>query len=65
MLEAVIVATARNLAMIDTGVIVAARYGINREAQDQFSLQSQHRTDLARLCGGHNEEMVPGARTWT
>ena len=36
--------------MLETAEVVSARYGISREAQDEYSLQSQQRT--ARLPGG-------------
>lgn len=47
------------LTMIETGDIVAARYGISREAQDRFSLQSQQRTAEAQRAGRYAEEIVP------
>ena len=37
--------------MIETADIVAARYGISREAQDEYSLASQHRTAAAQRGG--------------
>ena len=33
-----------HMPMIDTAEVVAKRYGVSRETQDQFALQSQHRT---------------------
>jgi acetyl-CoA C-acetyltransferase/acetyl-CoA acyltransferase len=44
--------------MIETGDIVAARYGISREEQDAFSLQSQQRTVAAQREGRYREEIV-------
>ncbi len=44
--------------MIETADIVAARYGIGREEQDQFSLESQRRTEAAQLAGRYREEIV-------
>jgi acetyl-CoA C-acetyltransferase/acetyl-CoA acyltransferase len=44
--------------MIETGDIVAARYGISREEQDAFSLQSQQRTAAAQREGRYREEIV-------
>ena len=32
------------MTMIETAEIVAERYGVSREAQDEYSLQSQQRT---------------------
>ncbi|MDQ2988467.1 MAG: acetyl-CoA C-acyltransferase [Pseudomonadota bacterium] len=46
------------LPMIDTADIVAARYGISREAQDRFSLESQRRTELAQLAGRYRDEII-------
>jgi acetyl-CoA C-acetyltransferase len=46
------------MAMIDTADIVAERYGITREAQDQFSAQSQQRTEAAQQAGRYSEEIV-------
>jgi acetyl-CoA C-acetyltransferase/acetyl-CoA acyltransferase len=44
--------------MIETADIVAARYGISREAQDRFSLESQLRTEAAQLAGRYRAEIV-------
>jgi acetyl-CoA acetyltransferase family protein len=38
---------------------VARKYGISREAQDQYSLQSQQRTAQAQAAGRFNQEIVP------
>ncbi|AMV45998.1 acetyl-CoA C-acyltransferase [Paraburkholderia caribensis] len=51
------------MAMIDTGDIVAKRYGISREAQDRFSAESQRRTAEAQLAGRYADEMVPVTTT--
>ena len=47
------------MAMIDTADIVAHRYGISREDQDLFSLQSQQRTAAAQQGGVFADEIVP------
>lgn len=47
------------LPMIDTADIVAARYGVSREAQDEFSLMSQQRTAAAQEAGLFAGEIVP------
>ena len=47
------------MAMIDTADIVAHRYGISREDQDLFSLQSQQRTAAAQQAGVFANEIVP------
>ncbi|BAN47109.1 acetyl-CoA C-acyltransferase [Metapseudomonas resinovorans] len=45
--------------MIETAEIVAARYGISREAQDAYSYQSQLRTALAQSAGLFEAELAP------
>jgi acetyl-CoA C-acetyltransferase len=45
--------------MIDTAEIVAKRYNVSREAQDNYALQSQKRTHQAQLSGKFNDEIVP------
>ena len=45
--------------MIDTADIVAARYNISRERQDQFSLESQKRTAAAQQANIFADEIVP------
>ena len=47
------------MAMIDTAEVVAKRYGISREAQDAFALESQRRTAAARDAGRFDAEIVP------
>ena len=49
------------MAMIDTADIVAHRYGISREDQDLFSLESQKRTAAAQDQGLFADEIVPCA----
>src|SRR5208283_1834085 len=46
------------MAMIDTAEVVSKRYKISREAQDQYSLQSQQRTFAAQEKGLFNDEIV-------
>ncbi len=45
--------------MIDTAEVVAKRYGISRERQDEYALQSQQRTAAAQLAGRFDREIVP------
>jgi len=45
--------------MIQTADNVARRYGVTREAQDAFALQSQVRTGLAQDAGRFDAEIVP------
>ncbi len=46
-------------AMIETAEVVAERYGISREAQDEYALQSQQRTAQAQEEGRFEPEIVP------
>jgi acetyl-CoA C-acetyltransferase len=45
--------------MIQTADNVAKRYGISREAQDEYALESQRRTAAAQQAGKFNAEIVP------
>ena len=45
--------------MIDTADIVAERYGISRERQDEYALESQLRTAAAQKEGRFDDEIVP------
>ena len=45
--------------MIQTAEVVANRYGISREAQDEYGLQSQLRTAAAQQAGRFDDEIVP------
>ncbi len=45
--------------MIETAEIVGERYKISRDAQDEYSLQSQQRTYAAQLAGKFDDEIVP------
>ncbi|MBM3505591.1 MAG: acetyl-CoA C-acyltransferase [Alphaproteobacteria bacterium] len=47
------------LSMIETADIVARRYGISREAQDEYAFESQRRTAAAQQAGRLAEEIVP------
>jgi acetyl-CoA C-acetyltransferase len=47
------------MAMIDTAETVAKRYGIGREAQDAYALESQRRTAAAQREGKFTDEIVP------
>lgn len=49
------------MTMIETAEIVARKYGINREVQDEFSLASQLRTAAAHQAGRFDDEIVPMA----
>ena len=45
--------------MIDTADIVAERYGLSREYQDEYSLESQRRMAAAQQAGKFADEIVP------
>ncbi len=45
--------------MLQTAEIVAKRYGISREAQDEYSFQSQQRTAAAQAAGKFDQEIAP------
>ena len=47
------------MAMIDTADIVAERYKVSREAQDEFSLESQRRMAAAQQADKFRDEIVP------
>ncbi|GAA6208471.1 acetyl-CoA C-acyltransferase [Cognatishimia sp. WU-CL00825] len=47
------------LSMIQTADIVAQRYNISREAQDELALESQKRTAAAQGSGKLDDEIVP------
>src|SRR6201996_9166838 len=47
------------MSMIETAEIVAERYGISRERQDQYALMSQQRTAAAQKEGRYKDEIVP------
>ena len=47
------------MTMIETAETVAERYGIGREAQDEYGLQSQQRTANAQQAGRYQDEIVP------
>ena len=49
--------------MIETADIVANRYGISREAQDEYSVESQRRTAAAQQADLFKDEIVPMAAT--
>lgn len=45
--------------MLETAEVVAKRYGVSREAQDEYSYQSQMRTAAAQEAGKFDDEIVP------
>ncbi len=51
------------MAMIETADIVAERYGVSREYQDEYALQSQQRIAAAQAAGKFADEIVPMTTT--
>ncbi len=51
------------MSMLETAEVVAKRYGISREAQDEYALQSQQRTAAAQQAGKFKDEIVPMTAT--
>ena len=47
------------MSMLETAEMVARRYGVTREEQDAYALQSQQRTAAAQEAGKFNDEIVP------
>ena len=47
------------MSMIDTAEVVAKRYNISRDKQDEYALQSQKRTAYAQNKGFFNDEIIP------
>jgi len=47
------------MSMLETAEVVAERYGVGREAQDAYALQSQQRTAAAQAAGRFDAEIVP------
>jgi acetyl-CoA C-acetyltransferase len=46
------------MSMLETAEVVAKRYGIGREAQDEYALESQRRTAVAQEAGRFDAEIV-------
>ena len=47
------------MSMLETAEVVSKRYGVSREQQDEFALQSQQRTAAAQQAGKFDDEIVP------
>jgi len=52
------------MAMGNTAEVVARRYNVSREAQDQFSFESQMRTAAAQKAGLFDDEIMPMKTKW-
>ena len=48
-----------HMSMLETAEIVAKKFGISREAQDEYALQSQQRTAAAQAAGKFDDEIIP------
>jgi acetyl-CoA C-acetyltransferase len=46
------------MSMIETAEVVAERYGVTREAQDEYACISQQRTAAARRAGRYDDEVL-------
>ena len=51
--------------MLQTAEFVAKKYGISRDAQDRYTLESQRRTAAAQAADRFNAEIVPFTTTMT
>ncbi|MFC5345706.1 acetyl-CoA C-acyltransferase [Brevundimonas staleyi] len=51
------------MSMLETAEVVAKRYGISRDRQDEYALQSQQRTAAAQEAGRFDAEIVPMTAT--
>lgn len=49
--------------MLGTAEVVAKRYGISREAMDEYALQSQQRTAAGQAAGAFDQEIIPVTAT--
>ena len=49
------------MSMLETAEVVAERYGVSRDAQDEYALTSQQRTAAAQTEGSFDREIVPMA----
>ncbi|MDE8346189.1 MAG: acetyl-CoA C-acyltransferase [Acidocella sp.] len=51
------------MSMIETADNVASRYGISRQAQDEYALESQRRTAAGQQAGRFDDEIIPMTTT--
>ena len=52
-----------HMPMLDTAEVVAKRYDISRESQDEYAVESQARTAAAQEAGKFDDEIVPVTAT--
>ncbi|HTN14124.1 MAG TPA: acetyl-CoA C-acyltransferase [Sphingomonadaceae bacterium] len=62
-MELIAMHNATYMPMLQTAEVVAKRYGISREVQDAYALQSQQRTAAAQAAGRFDDEIVPVTAT--
>ncbi len=58
-MELIAMHNATYMPMLQTAEVVAKRYGIARELQDEYALRSQQRTAAAQEAGRFDDEIVP------
>lgn len=65
MIDKALVAKHRHIymPMLQTAEVVAQRYNISREAQDEYGLKSQQRTAAAQEAGKFDDEIIPVTTT--
>ncbi|KRE35882.1 acetyl-CoA acetyltransferase [Janibacter sp. Soil728] len=51
--------SATYMSMLETAEVVAKRYGVSREQQDEYALESQRRTAAGQEAGAFDDEIVP------
>ena len=51
------------MSMLETAEIVSDRYGVSRDAQDEYALRSQQRTASAQQAGRFDDEIAPMTST--
>jgi acetyl-CoA C-acetyltransferase len=61
--ELVALASGTYMPMLQTAEVVAKRYGVQRDAMDEYALQSQQRTAAAQAAGRFDQEIVPVTAT--
>ncbi len=49
------------MSMLETAELVSDRYGVTRDAQDEYALRSQQRTAAAQQAGRFDDEIAPMA----
>lgn len=64
-MELIAMHNATYMPMLQTAEVVAKRYDIAREAQDEYALRSQQRTAAAQAEGRFDDEIVPVTATMT